>query len=152
MTSESIEQSAKEITQQVTHEMIFEDAVVVELINDATKFMPAVESEFWCRVLKEERAATSIKRAAVEVAVTLALAKAFESEEDFQGVAQGLAEIDYRACEGRIGRFVRTVIEMDKAAVGTDLASQGLPKHILESRFDRLLAIADRGSKSAFQL
>jgi hypothetical protein len=152
MPIEDHEQTAQEITKQVTQEVIFEEAVVVELISDVTRSMPAIESEFWRRVLAEERSAQVVKRAAVEVAVTLALAKAFESEDDFLGVAQGLAEIDYRACDGRIGGFVRRVIEMDKeAAVDGSLASQGLSKHVLESRFERLLAIADRGAERAAQ-
>ena len=143
---------AKGLAQQVTGEMIFEDAVVVDLINDVTRSMPTFESEFWRDILRQESAARSVKRAAIEAAVTLSLSKAFESEDDFEGVAQSLAEIDYRACQGRIGRFVRKVIELDmrESASGVGLP-HGLPQDVLESRYSRLLAIADSGTKAALR-
>lgn len=143
---------AKGIAKQVTSEMVFEEAVVVELINDVTRSMPAHESEFWRHVLRHESNATSVKKAAIETAVTLSLSKAFASEADFEGVAQSLEEIDYAACQGRIGRFVRSVIELDMRETEADASfSHGLPKDVLESRYSRLLAITDRGVKSAQQ-
>lgn len=147
------------LAEQVRDTLVLNEGLVVEVVNEVLSSLAPHRAEFFRRALKNNVAmGVAIKRAVVDVGVVLALAKSFDSDDEFSDSAGLIHDIDFGAHDGNVGQFAKAMVECDLQAVAKAHAGEAsedavyfdlIPPKVLERRLQLLLAFINEVIKKA---
>ncbi|WP_162291088.1 hypothetical protein [Acidovorax carolinensis] len=136
---------------RVRESIVLNESIITEVVVDVLNEMPAYKAEVFRRKLKTmPEFSVSIKRAAVDVGVVLALAKTFKSDQIFSESAGLIHDVDFAGHDGHVGAFAKAMVEADLKVVsqmneptgeGGSIFFDMVPRAALERRLALILAL-----------